>query len=286
MRGLSRLLYLAILVVSFALFSGVGLAADSSSTINVTIQSLSEITVTPATLNWTGNLGQQGVLQTLTIRNTGSQNVSNIYSFMSTLSDEPRRPYGTGNAINYSSGGVIALRNSSNAAYYFAGRIEWNWTSDPGNKNLASFISPVSYGFFKNTSYEYFWALGNGTNGLCNTTGAQFGISTYIDNGTVSTRTPSAVGFSTSDLDYGYWAPASGPLAGSCIAAAPDCSYIYVYTYDKRASPNFGACPNSEFLQVPPLVSGDSHVLTLSAFIPNGIPSGYLNSSTFTVVAS
>jgi hypothetical protein len=289
MDALKYLLSLAVTFATFLIFSETAMAGSNSTTVNVSIGSVSEITVSPTALNWTGvSPGTQGVMQSLNIKNTGSLNVTNIYAYVSSLSDEPNRPYGTGNAANYSTGALITFKNSTNTNYYFAGRIEWNWTSDPGNKDLSAFTSPVSYGFYKNTSFEYLWALGNGTGTgaavYCNNSGAQLGVSAYADNGTTVTRTPAANSRDSGDANYGYWAIGSGPLSGSCVAAYYDCTKIYIYKYDKRNG--FGSCSNAYYMQEEALVPGDAQTLTLSAFIPYGLPNGYLNQSTFTVVAT
>jgi hypothetical protein len=146
----------------------------------------------------------------------------------------------------------------------------------------------VSKGFFRNTSYEYFWALGNGTGVgsqvYCNNTGSQFGLSTLADNGTVATRSPSASALGGGDSSYGYFPQSSGPLGGSCVAAYWDCTKIYIYYYDKSAG--LTSCSNSAYIQTLGLAPGDTHTLTLAAYVPLGIPAGSLNTTIFTVTAT
>jgi hypothetical protein len=71
---------------------------------------------------------------------------------------------------------VIVFRNETYSSYYFAGRIEWNETEDISYMIKTGVTTPKAWGFFRNTSFEYNWLLGNGTGGLCNNSGAQFAI--------------------------------------------------------------------------------------------------------------
>ena len=277
--------------MSFLLFSPATLSqASSSSTVNVTIGTTAQITLSPLILNFTGLApGTASSTQLLDIVNSGSLTVTNIYASVSTVQDEPRRPYQSSNSLNYSSGDVLVYRNSSDTNFYFAGRLEWNATSDPGSNSPSGFTSLVSKGFFINTSYEYFWALGNGTDGnghvaFCNETGAQFGISTVADNGTVTTRSPTATALSTGDINWGYFPQTSGPLSGSCVAASSDCTKIYIYHFDE--SVGLDSCTNSAYIQAQGISPGNTHVLTLAAYVPYGIPAGSLNTTTFTVTAT
>jgi hypothetical protein len=276
------LLFLAALPAVFAVTDTV--------TVDVSVAAVTQISVIPEILTWSSiNPGQAGTTQALNIKNTGSVNVTNVYAYVDTLTDEATRPYGSDNPANYAAGGVIVFRNETDSQYFFAGRLEWNWTEDVGNKDLSALTSPVAWGFFKNTSYEYFWALGNGTGGYCNNTNAQFAVSDYVDNGTVSTRTPSTTSISLATAtDWGLFSinRASAPLYGSCVAAYYDCSKIYIYGYDKRTSPNFAGCANSRYIQAPNLVPGETHTITLNVYVPSGIPDGSLNTATFTVYAT
>jgi len=265
------------------------IAASDSATVFVNVTAASEIAVSPTTLNWT-NLqpGSSGTTQLLDITNTGSTNVSNIYAYVDTLTDETSRPYGNPDASAYAAGGVIVFKNETYNKFFFAGRIEWNWTEDISNLDTSGVTSPVAWGFFKNTSYEYVWLVGNGTNGFCNETGAQFAIEDDVDQGTTETRTPDAsnINFDGGDVNYGYFSinRATAPLYESCVAVSADCTKIYIYKYDKRSG--FSNCVNSVYIQSSNLVPQQTHTLTLNAYIPKGIPSGDLATATFTVVAS
>ena len=291
MRIYSKLLLCFLATLSmFLAFSAVSKAETSAqATVDVSVNAVSTIAVTPTTFSWTLDPGLAGTAASLNIRNTGSQNVSSLYAYVDTLADETVRPYGTGDPSKYAAGGVIVFRNSTNTNYYFAGRLEWNWTSDVAGKSLVALTSPVAWGFFKNTTYDYFWGLGNGTGGFCNNTGAQFAIENNADNGTTASRTPVTTNISRDggDANYGYFSIGSRtPFSNACIAAYYDCSKIYVYKYDKRDNPNFASCTNSSYIQVDNLTPGDFHTLTLNAYIPVGVPAGSFATATFTVVAS
>jgi hypothetical protein len=265
--------------------------ANDNVTINVTIETTAEITVSPPYLFWSVSPGHAATPALVDIKNTGSINVSQIYIYSSTLDAEAARPYGSSSTISYASGGIVVVHNDTdlNTTNWFVGRLEWNSTSDVSNKNLAAIDTPVAFGFFRNTSYEYFWGLGNGTDGQCNNTGAQFGLNDAIDNGTVASRTVDVTSVSlTPATDWGLFSVsrASSPLETYCVAAFYDCTKIYVYKYDKRSNPDFGGCTNSRYLQELNLISGDTHTIMLNAYAPYGIPDGVMNVTTFTVYAS
>jgi len=279
------LVFLAFFAVSTLVF-----AAEDYVTIDVNITETSSIIVVPDTLNWTStNTGQEGGVKYLTIKNAGSLNVTDINAYVDTLVTESIRPYGSGDPKSYSAGGVLTLRNETDTDFYFAGRIEWNWTQDIPNHDWSNVTSPVAWGYFRNTSYDYVWVLGNGSNGNCNDTDAQFAISDLIDLGTTPTRAPDDNNIGNpdnQDENYGYFSVsrATAPLYHYCVAAYWDCTKIFIYHFDQRTG--FNLCVNSEYLQEDDLAPGYTIILEVNPFIPNGIPSGFLNTTTLTVVAT
>jgi hypothetical protein len=279
----------AISVVFTIFISNFSLAdATGNVTIDVNVTQTASITVWPDTLNWTSvNAGGVGGVQYVNVKNTGSLNVSQIYAYVDTLSSEPVRPYGLTYAKNYSAGGVITIKNETDPKYYFAGRVEWNWTQDIPTHSWAAVTTPVSWGYIRNTTNDYVWVLGNGTVG-CNSSNAQFSVETDVDLGTIGTRTPDNTFTLTNSAGDGErWSYASittGPLAGHCVAAYYNCQKIYIYNFDKRT--NFTGCSNAEYLQSSNLVSGNTMILSLDAWVPNGYPSGFLNQTILTVYAS
>jgi hypothetical protein len=264
---------------------------DYNVSINVSIQSVGQITLNPDSIAFSQDPSSESTDTTLDIKNTGSINISQINVFVDTLYDEAARPYGNPNASFYAAGGVVVIHNSTDSAstYYFAGRLEWNSTGDVSNKVLTGITTPVAWGFFKNASREYFWGLGNGSTGLCNDTGAEFGINDGNDNGTAASRTTDTTSISlTPAINWGLFSDsrATSPLYNSCVAAYYDCKKIYIYKYDMRSNPNFQACTNAKYLQASNLVPGDYHRMTLNIFTPHGIPAGVMNISTLTIYAT
>ncbi|MEM5829358.1 MAG: hypothetical protein QW040_00035 [Candidatus Aenigmatarchaeota archaeon] len=285
-----KALCLSLLITFLAFLTNVRAEnVNDTATINVSVKTVAQISVVPSVLSWTNvQPGQTGGTKLLDIINIGSLNVTQIYAYVDTLTDETKRPYGSSNATEYAAGGVIVLKNETYNKFFFAGRIEWNWTEEISNLQKNNVNSPVAWGFFKNTSFEYIWLLGNGTNGYCNNTGAQFAIEDDVDNGTVETRTPttSNIQLDSGDVNWGYFSVnrATAPLYGSCVAAYYDCTKIYIYKYDKRSG--FTSCANSRYIQEYSLPPGNIHTLTLNVYAPYGIPSGNLNVATLTVYAS
>ncbi|MCX6819419.1 MAG: hypothetical protein NT129_05495 [Candidatus Aenigmarchaeota archaeon] len=272
--------------------------AEKTTTVDVSIQSTAEITVYPTTLSWTNvNPGSAGGTKFVDVINTGSLNVSLLYAYVDTLTDETFRPYGIDNSTNYAAGGVITMINKTGPdKYYFAGRIEWNWTEVVSNANFTNIngYHAVAWGFFRNTSSEYFWAVANGTNetengnGLCNNTGTVFGIEDDIDAGTMGTRTPVTTSITRNggDANYSYFSVSrsTAPLSGYCVAVNATCDNIYIYKYDKR--PGFSTCTNSRYLKAVSMTPSTVENITLDVFVPRGMPAGSLTTATLTFSAS
>jgi len=265
-------------------------AANDNVTIDVNISESSTIYVLPTTLNWTSaDSGQEGGIKNITIQNIGSLNVTQIYINMDTLESEQNRPYGSDDPTEYSSGSVLTIRNESGGQFYFAGRLEWNWTQDIPTHSWAAVTDPVAWGFFRNTSSDYVWVLGNGTSYGCNDTDAQFAIEDDVDIGTLGTRTPDDTSIDTpdtSDENYGYFSDdrASSPTYRYCIAATASCDKIFIYHFDQRSG--FTGCDTSQYIKENALAPGQTTIVEVNPFIPAGMPSGYLNQTILTVTAT
>jgi hypothetical protein len=277
------------LLVSIASAKIVLADANATVTIDVNVSQTASITVIPTTLNWTSvNTGAAGGIKNLTVKNVGSINVSQIYSYVDTLVTESARPYGSSDPKSYSAGGVIVIRNETDTKYYFAGRLEWNWTQDIPNHLWTAVTSPVSWGYVRNTSSDYVWVVGNGTAGRCNESSAQFSVETDVDLGTAATRTPdNTVSMTTSASDpnnWGYALMTSGPLLDHCVAVNTACTKVYIYKFDKRA--NFSGCTGANYLLSSTLTPGNTIQLSLDAWVPNGYPGGFLNQTILTVYAT
>jgi len=294
-----KLLVLAVLVLVFIgfLLSTVTTIADDTAdvAIDVNVTEAASITVVPAYLNWTQvSTGTPGGYKNLTVKNAGSLNLSQIYAYVDTTTDETSRPIGSSDPADFAAGGVITIRNETNTKYYFAGRLEWNWTQDIPSHNWGAVTSPVSWGFFRNTSSDYVWVLGNGTAAIgdadgiyCNDS-AQFSIETEVDLGTTLTRTPDntilLTPSSNNPQNWSYGNMTSGPLNGHCVAAFFNCSKIYIFKYDERS--NFTDCANTDYLRVANLTPGNTFINRVDAWVPNGIPSGNMSQATLTFYAS
>ncbi len=255
-------------------------------TVDVNISALGEITLLPTAISWVGiQPGIVGGERNLTIKNTGSVNVTNIFSYVSTLDNETTSPYSGDIASAYSATGLLVFRNETNNSYSWAGRIEWNWTDDINNLQLNEstfgFAALSSRGYFRNASNSYVWVLaGNTTHGRCNDSGVVFAIEDTNDDGTIATRAPNAtsIAWDGATADYGYFSVNRGSnfLAGMCIAVSTDCTKIYAYKYDKRVG-SFDTCLNSANV-VQKLVPNEIERVVADIYVPKGMPRGDLKS--------
>jgi hypothetical protein len=295
MTSKALILLVAISVV-FGMSGFVIAQANDTVIINVTVGTLTQITVLPTSLNWTNiTPGTAGGVLNLTVKNTGSVNVSNMFAYVNTNETEPSRPYQSSDPLNYSSGSILLLRNTTVASnvYYWVQRKEWNWTTNIPNSDFSNVDTAdttlAAFGFLINTSLVYVWAVGaNATNGRCNETGATFGIEDDFDTGAISTRTPLVTSITQDGVDasYGYYQVdrASAPIANTCVAVRHDCTYILIYKYDKRSG--FSTCTNTEFLQAPTFAPSVTINLFADVWVPLGIPAGQMMLSTLTIEAS
>ena len=283
---------LIIILLSLLIFtptSLIVLAASNTTEIDVNVSSFSQITLSPTYLNWTNIVaGTAGGHKNITVKNTGSVNVSAIYGWVDTLEDEIARPYGSENPASYAAGGVLTIMNETESKYFFLGRIEWNWTQDIPSHDWSQVTSPIAWGYFRNMSNDYVWVLGNGTGGRCNESGAQFSYETDIDLGTVATRTPdNTFSLTATTNDPENWAYAdidtgAGTLLGHCVAVSWNCSKIFIYNFDRRDS--FNDC--GEYLYDDQLAPGKTFILRTDAWVPRGIPAGNLTRATLTIEAT
>jgi hypothetical protein len=276
-------------VVFMLVLSASAFALDEKNvTVDVSVQMTSQITVLPTSLAWINvSIGTAPGYKNLSIRNTGSANISNVFAYVDTLATEAVRPYDSPSGTAYSAGSLITLRNESGwqVPYAFVGRIEWNWTEDIPNKDLSNLSSPVSWGYFRNASNEYIWAVSNYSEGRCNETGAQFSIEDDVDDGTIGTRTPSTDSISY-DGSFGGWGifsvnRATSPLNDYCVAVNETCGKIYIYKYDKRTI--FGNCANSRYIQTDNLYPNEIVRIRVDLHVPRGLPVGSLATTKLTI---
>ncbi len=290
-----NLLVFGIFVVFIVILVSVAITiADTSDTValDVNVTETASISIIPTYLNWTQvATGTVGGYRNLTIKNAGSLNVSNLSAYLDTITDEPSRPYQSGDPSAFAAGGVITMSNDT-TNYYFVGRLEWNWTEEISDHDWSAVSSPVSWGYHRNTSKDYVWVLGNGTppvgdpSGIYCNNSAQFAIETDEDLGTTATRTPiNAISLTTStgSSDWAYGAVTAGTLSGHCVAANVNCDKIYIIKYDRTA--NFTDCTNTEYFYNGNLTPGNTFTIRVDAWVPNGIPSGNMSQATLTIYA-
>jgi len=277
--------------------SSIGFAyGDDNVTVEVSIGQISEITVSPDTLNWSANTpGTSGGSISVDVENTGSTNITNMYAYVTTIENETSRPYGSSYAMDYSAGGLLVFRNESTSTYQWAGRLEWNWTEAISNRDRSAIDDPVAEGFFRNASVALYWAVGNGsgsgTLGLCNDTYAQFAIEDDPDNGTIESRTPTTTGITRDggDSNFSYFSisRATSPLDGTCVAVGWECDKIYVYKFDMRSGAfNATSCANANYITAGPLAPTETEQLSADVWVPAGIPEGTLKPARWTIVVT
>jgi hypothetical protein len=288
-------LFLLIMVALFFFSGSTPTFAATANQTNVTVQvgTVTQLTVMPTQITWSSvSPGSQGGLVNLNIKNSGSVNITGIYSYADTLTSELNSPIGTGSPSAYSSGGIVAVKKNSTSSTFFVDRLEWNLTSKPAGMGVTNCANAASWGYFRNAttgSSDFLWCINNGsianaTMG-CNATGTTFYVTSAGDNGTAQSRDPDLTGGSVSgQIGWGIFSGfVSGPLNGDCVAVSANCSKILIYKYDRRANPNFAACTQSMNLRDVTLTPGDQFTVQLDAWVPQGIPAGWLGSSWLTI---
>lgn len=282
---LAHLGMLAVVLLAIVAITQVTVMAAylGSTTVAVTVSDLTEVTVLPTSLSFTAAPGAVATAISVDIKNTGSNNISNIYASVDTLTDETSDPIPAGGPSGFASTGFLVLKNSTATEYFHAGRLEWN---------LSTLLTGASYGsyrynatgFFRNVSGMYMWILGNtttATNAGCNDTGATLYIEADADAGTAATRTPAVAGtLDESVTDWGLFSFTADPLKNYCVAAYHDCTKIYIYKYDYNAT--FDGCTQSNYLEAATLVPGDIDTITTNAWVSEGVPDGSTNSGVLT----
>lgn len=268
--------------------------------INVTIQPFAEITVVPISLTWVQNPGTDGEVYNLTMWNTGSVNLSQIYAYPNTTEVESSNPIPAGVSSQYASGGFIFIKNETNLAWWHMGRQEWNMSQVLSGEilNLSSDTTKYGHGWYKNVSAPpsgedstYLWKIENGTDGYCNDTGAIFKIKKDPENRTTEQRdltvNLAAETFESAGANWATWKFSDGPLAGHCLATYKDCDRIYIYKYDWYDTTNrFPSCTQRNYLRSNTLVPGESSKVWMFASVPEGTPAGETAITVVTFIAT
>ena len=296
LKGYARYVGFFGFLLVLSIFATNVFGATDTITINVTIEEYAAISVSPDSMNFTGNPGVINNSINFSVTNIGSANVTNMFVYTSTITDEAINPLPSGTAESYASTGFIFISNDTEDAPYIAGRLEWNLTSILQGEVLDLDAGTVNYshGYYRNATFgDYLWKLENGTNGFCNDTGANFTIITTAENGTDEHRdfSTETIVSATADANTANWSIfsfTSGPLANHCVAGYVDCTKVYIYKYDQRTTPDdFTGCGQvSNFDNTNPIVPGAEISGKMFASIPSGTPEGQAIIGTITFSAS
>ncbi len=287
-----------ILALLLLLAFGIPLVLAQTDTVEVIVNVSTTIAIDILQVNVTWNEssiapGSTSASRTIDVKNVGSVNVTNLYA---SITYETNNPNGK-NISNYYSGRFFALRNSTNATYYFVNRAEYNISYLPSGFTKTAGVGNRSWGFFGNVSQNFMWELYNGSVGgdkgsllanfSCNATDAVLKVSATRDDGMGSQRTVATVGAPTATaVDWAIFAPtASGIWNNYCVAAYWNCSYIVLYHYDYDIAGG-GVCTNKRYLRQDVLTPGAVESLQGRAFVEYGVPAGMAYGSTLTVTAS
>ena len=80
-------------------------ATTNQTNVTVEVARVCQITVAPTNHTWFNVMpGSEGGIKTLNIKNSGSQNLTNIYAYVDTIDVETTNPIPTGDASKYASG--------------------------------------------------------------------------------------------------------------------------------------------------------------------------------------
>jgi hypothetical protein len=263
-------------------------------TIAVNVSISAAITVTPSECVW-NQVPAGGAEQTpcqLTIRNSGSVNLTDVYASVNSFAVEGARPYGSA-ASAYASGAFLALRNSTgNAGYRFVNRLDWNETGPEAPSGFSQASGANSWGYLRNHTKNYLWSLEASGDTTCrNITDANFTIKTCTD-GQCTTRNMGAddVALGTAvanNTEWSTWTFTAGPLDDYCVAVYKDCKKIMAYQWDLNGS--LPTCNNKDYVYktttVDRFTPDESFTVNLTVWVPRGIPSGDTTNSTLTITA-
>jgi hypothetical protein len=264
--------------------SSIGQAVVSNIPLYVNVSSAASMTVSPSALSWTNiSTGNNGSDQTITITNTGSTTLTNIYASVNSYVIESTNPVGTNDRTKYSSGSFLVLRNTSGTTYYFVDRMEWNDTtlySSIVNKNA----NGVSWGKYYNKTQFWIWELRKDAGNNCSTSGALYVQGTQGSLDLTSATSAAGIANSTNN-EWSTWNITTGPLSDYCIGVKWNCQGIMIYRWDFNSS--LPSCNNKRYINDTLLV-GDSLQMVANVFVPTGIPAGDIGSSnsTLTITAT
>ena len=271
-------------------------AVDDNVTIGVNVSYYSEISVIPTNLTWYHlNPGTGSDTRFLKIKNTGSANITNVYSYTEAHRTEYTNPLDGGTAADYAASSFLLISNESGMAHSHLSRLEWNFSDMLNDEELSLAAGTVNFGhgWYRNATGNWFlWKVENGTDGVeyCNATDTVFSILNEPENDTEERRdftgaTATTPTFENNNSNWSTFSMATGPLAGYCVAVWKDCDRIYIYKYNMEAW--LPACNQRSYLRDAILTPG-SEILDMSVYasIPEGTPSGDAAAGTLTIKAT
>ena len=281
---------------------------NDTMTLEVNISEQAAIEVLPTSIFWEdlspGSNGTASV-RNISIKNTGSTNLTNFYIDVNTGVIENESPIGTGNISYYAASGFMLFRNeSTNLEYKHLGRLEWNLSEvmDTEVLNLGAGVVKYGHGWYKRADgNEYLWKVENGSaptgnevDAWCNRSDTTFtiklnpeNISSYNRDFTVATESSSSPDANNKLWSIFSFSDTRNPLHGQCVAVYYDCTRIYIYKYDMNATSDFNDCASAAYISTEVLVPGDTiDKLKIKPSIPQGTPAGNATASTLTIIAS
>ncbi len=299
----------AYLAVGAQSMTGLAVAATSNqSNVTLSVASTTSVNLDPDVYNFSKvtvgstNFSDTNPALNLIIKNDGSNNITDIYAHIHTLDSEQDNPLGTGAARQHASGKFLWIENgTATSRMYHAGAISWNITEDAGGKPAGmqtgfNGVGKRGWGFYRNATGDYLWAVNSSSTGYCNGTGTTLRMKNAVDTGNNRDLTES----DTTDYSPvagnvdGTWGVdtdgtgepvASGPLNGHYVAMHESCTKFFVFRFDNHGT--FPVSGNDEqFLTRDKVTPGEEFVGAVGAALPQGIPAGSTNQTTLTIFAS
>lgn len=315
------IIVLSLLLISSTSYAGLpNINTTSELEINVSVNQVTWVDITPKSLNWTSpalSPGETGINQDIYIENVGSDNISYLW-FNSTHPSS--NPFGTGSPINYNAGNFVAIKQENGEGqkgsyYFFPNRHEWNETV---RLAFASFETDWYYGRVREANHEYVWSVDPSAGGdanKCNDTATsgtkgvlrvastaknrtQTGTTDFTDSGTDYTWANL-----TQSTTYPEWSfTPNGIEIGEdskqyCVAVRDSCDEVIVYKWnadapggaaDSASGYGFNCSSGSYFGAngTSPMNPGDAFVANVVVYVPYGTAYGDMASGTLTMVAS
>lgn len=294
---------------------------NDSSSANISVQIATQvwINIDPATLSWTGvnpggigdNTTEANGYHGIQIENIGSRNISLIWLNATYPSS---RPFVSGHAANYDAGNFVAVAREGEE-FFFPNRCEYNesrsliYLRGPSGR-MPPDTGRVSYGRFRNTSWEYFWMVDftSGANPIQCDAGDTLYLgddahtrtyqgSTQFDScsGTLVTGPDNngaaecRFGTLATDPEYGTWIYADVLIGNEnyTFAINADCNKTFWTKWNidgpgGRVGRNVNAFWNSSMHGV--LTPGNSTVAEIKVYVPYGVAEGQVTQGYLTVL--